>query len=126
MRYDRFVLDQELYAQGSSGDTFVSKMMTTMYTFKICKGSSTQDGSRHTGQLALARQAPVDMLSKPSSCLLTALWHFLHRSHEILIATSTPHQQLVAAHLQTQLVRTQSVLARTHFFQGRFQTALLH
>ena len=34
MRYDRFVLDQELYVQGSSGDTFVSKMMTTMYTFK--------------------------------------------------------------------------------------------
>ena len=64
------------------------------------------------------------MLSELS--LLTALWHFLHCRHEILVAPATPHQQLIAAHFQTQLVRTQPVLAGPYFFQGHFQTIILH
>lgn len=57
---------------------------------------------------------------------LTALWQLVHCRHEILIASSTPNQQLVASHFQTKLVRTQLVLTWPYSFQWHYQTAVLH
>ena len=90
----------------------------------------TESYSRQPGQLGLVRQAPVNMLSKAqltvTSLSVTALGHFLHCRHEVFIASSTPYQQLIASHFQTQLVRTQLILAGTYFLKGHFQTILLH